>query len=180
MKLIKDKYEKLRQRGLTLIEAAMVLAISTLVIAGIMVFFQSASINAKTNEAMSQLNSLRTTINSLYAGQPTYQGLSNELLINSSGVPSKMVSGTDIISAFSSPVIVSDVSVSMGTSNAYSVSFTDVPSEACVAMATKDLGNGVVSLDITGTSIMLDPISIADVNMACNGGGPYNLLWTFR
>ena len=44
--------KKKLKRGLTLIEAAMVLAISTLVVAGVMVLFQSASTNSKTNEVI--------------------------------------------------------------------------------------------------------------------------------
>ena len=51
--------KKKLKKGLTLIEAAMVLAIATLVVAGIMIFFQSASVNSKTNEAMAQLSSLQ-------------------------------------------------------------------------------------------------------------------------
>src|SRR3546814_9545479 len=68
------------QRGLTLIEAAMVLAIATLVVAGIMMFFQSANMNSKTNEAVGQLGAVQQAVRSVYAGQPTYTGLNAQAL----------------------------------------------------------------------------------------------------
>src|SRR3546814_8062460 len=63
------KKAPLIQRGLTLIEAAMVLAIATLVVAGIMMFFQSANMNARTNEAVGQLGAVQQAVRSVYAGQ---------------------------------------------------------------------------------------------------------------
>jgi major structural subunit of bundle-forming pilus len=180
MKLIQDRYKKLRQRGLTLIEAAMVLAISTLVVAGIMVFFQSASINSKTNEAMNQLSSLQSNVRSLYSSQPTYNGLNSELLINASGVPNKMVNGTALTHAFNAEAAVAPASVGSGANNAFTVTYSDIPSEACVSMATKDLGTGLVSLSVGGSNIPLSPINLADVNTACGSGGVAELIWTFR
>ena len=181
MKSIKDRYKKLRQRGLTLIEAAMVLAIATLVVAGIMIFFQSASINNKTNEAMAQLNSLQSSVRSVYAGQSTYVGLTEADLINAKTVPSKMVSGTGLRHAFNAAITIAPASVG-GTDNAFTVTYVGVPQEACSKMGLFDLGTGVARFSIQGNDILTDADrtqTVAEVTAACDSANNNTMVWTF-
>lgn len=186
---MKKKYTELRQRGLTLIEAAMVLAIATLVVAGIMIFFQSASIGSKTNEAMSQLGDLQNGVRSIYAGQPTYVGLNNAGLIAARIIPSKMVSGAEIRHAFNGNVTVAPATYPTGGSanNSFTVTYANVPAEACIKMGIFDLGTGMVKLDISGgtAATIIDNAAAgtnnrtpAAVGAAC-GTGNSTLVWTF-
>ena len=81
--------KKKLKRGLTLIEAAMVLAISTLVVAGVMVFFQSASTNSKTNEVMSSVGMMAGEVRAMYASQPNYSGVNATALVRSNALQRK-------------------------------------------------------------------------------------------
>ena len=83
MNLRKNKMEK----GLSLIEASMVLALSAIVVSGVMFYYQSASDSNKTQNTISQVMSVMSAINGLYVGQASYDGLSDTVLYNSSAVP---------------------------------------------------------------------------------------------
>ncbi|EFG4071127.1 pilus assembly protein, partial [Escherichia coli] len=83
MNLRKNKMEK----GLSLIEASMVLALSAIVVSGVMFYYQSASDSNKTQNTVSQVMSVMSAINGLYVGQASYAGLSDDVLYNSSAVP---------------------------------------------------------------------------------------------
>ncbi|HCN5575928.1 TPA: pilus assembly protein, partial [Escherichia coli] len=80
MVLRKNKMEK----GLSLIEASMVLALSAIVVSGVMFYYQSASDSNKTQNTVSQVMSVMSAINGLYVGQASYSGLSDTVLYNSS------------------------------------------------------------------------------------------------
>src|SRR3546814_13070729 len=66
----------------------------SLVVAGIMMFFQSANMNSKTNEAVGQLGAVQQAVRSVYAGQPTYTGLNAQALADTRSLPTKMVVGS--------------------------------------------------------------------------------------
>jgi len=161
------KYRRLRQRGLTLIEAAMVLAISTLVVAGIMTFFSDASISRKSQEAMGQLAQLQNAVRTVYAGQSSYSGLAVTDLINTRVIPTKMISGgTTLRHSFNSTIAIAAANVNGGTANGFSVTYSHIPAEACSKMSTQDLGTGVFSLTV-GTTTFTSPPTPATAATAC-------------
>src|SRR3546814_8355996 len=70
-------------RGLTLIEAAMVLGIATLVVIGAMAFFSAANGTAKITEIVGELTAVQQAVRSVYAGQPAYADLAPMALARS-------------------------------------------------------------------------------------------------
>ncbi|HCM1965109.1 TPA: prepilin-type N-terminal cleavage/methylation domain-containing protein [Salmonella enterica subsp. salamae serovar 56:l,v:z39] len=71
------------QRGLTLIEAAMVLALAAIVISGAMYYYQSAKENENRNEVMTTVMNIIATVNKIYTDygfHKPYTGLSTELI----------------------------------------------------------------------------------------------------
>jgi type II secretory pathway pseudopilin PulG len=75
------------QKGLSLIEASMVLVLSAVVVAGVMVYYQSAQDNNKMEQTLSQTLSLVGGVNGLYAGQSNYGGLNTTTVAQSGAVP---------------------------------------------------------------------------------------------
>ena len=163
---------KKSKKGLTLIEAAMVLAIATLVVAGIMIFFQNASVNSKANESMAQLSALQSSVRTVYGGQPSYTGLSEADLIASREVPNKMVaSPTELRNAFNGTVVIVPETLGTGSAdNGFSVEYQNIPFEACTKMGVFDLGTGIAQFEINGGNVAL-PATVATVQAACDGGG---------
>lgn len=173
-----SKIYKKVQRGLTLVEAAMVLAVATMVVAGVMIFFQSASMNNKTNEAMAQLADIQQVVRSISSNQPDYASVSTAGLIASNGLPVKMISGATVRHAFNGNVTVAPASFGTGaTNNAFTVTYANVPSDACSKMGGFDLGRGHVVLRV-GTTTLTLPTSITALSAAC-GTGNVTMIWTF-
>lgn len=92
-KILMKKYEK----GLSLIEASMVLALSAIVISGVMFYYQSASDSNKTQDTISEVMSTIAAINGLYVGQSSYNTLDNSVLHNSSAIPQNYKGDNDTI-----------------------------------------------------------------------------------
>jgi len=176
----RNYFKRLRQRGLTLIEAAMVLGIAALVGAGVMLYFQNASIASKTNEAMRQLANVQQSVRSVYSGQSSYTGLAATDLINTRAVPQSMVQGgTNLRNAFNGGITLAAANTGGGTANSFSVTFSQVPNEACSKMSTMDLGNGLVSLVVNGNTFTSPPTAAAASAACGTGNGTQSLTWTF-
>ena len=83
----KTQLRKRYEQGLTLIEASMVLALSAVVVAGVMLYYQSAQANNKFMAAQSELASLQTIVESIYGGRMDYSGLVVDIAKGSSAIP---------------------------------------------------------------------------------------------
>ena len=179
-----------RRKGLTLIETAMVLAIAAVFIAGVMLFFQNASISAKTNEATSQLAAIQQAVRTVYAGQASYDSANGTIvqgLIATRSVPSKMVNTTtqSLRNAFNGDVDIQPVANGAN----FDVVFNGLPSDACAKMLTMDFGRGLLSVSgsatvqsaggSSGSSGSTGPLTPTDAGAACGNSNTSSIKWTF-
>ncbi|MGU3658553.1 type 4 pilus major pilin [Methylobacterium fujisawaense] len=179
-----------RRRGLTLIETAMVLAIAAVFIAGVMLFFQNASISAKTNEATSQLAAIQQAVRTVYAGQASYDSGTGSIvqgLIATRSVPAKMVntSTQTLRNAFNGDVDVQPVANGAN----FDVVFNGLPSDACAKMLTMDFGRGLLQVSGSpsaqtaggsgGSSGATGPMTPTDAGQACGNNNTSSIKWTF-
>ena len=65
-----NSFQKTKQRGLSLIEAAMVLALSAVVVAGVMYYMSTANENLQNRKVTEMFISITQHINALYSNQP--------------------------------------------------------------------------------------------------------------
>ena len=169
MVLRKNKMEK----GLSLIEASMVLALSAIVVSGVMFYYQSASDSNKTQNTVSQVMSVMSAINGLYVGQPSYSGLSDTVLYNSSAVPAnyKGKNPGEINNPFGGRL---HVVQNTGPSNGYALHLEGVPQSSCVNIASMNLGTSLQGVGVGVTKIksgsnpvtLEEPTSITSGNSA--------------
>lgn len=139
---------KKEEKGLSLIESAMVLALAATVTAGVMFYYQSASDSNKTQAAISEVMSATSAINGLYIGQSGYTGLTQSVLINSSAIPDnyKDKSTSTIRNPFGG-----QLSVTAGTTDkgyGYSIQLDQLPKSACISLATLNLGTSAAGYGI--------------------------------
>lgn len=159
----KNKMEK----GLSLIEASMVLALSAIVVSGVMFYYQSASDSNKTQNTVSQVMSVMSAINGLYVGQASYDGLSDTVLYNSSAVPTNYKGGSTgvINNPFGGRL---HVAPNKGQSRGYALLLSGVPQSSCVNIASMNLGTSLQGVGVK-TSMT---IASTDVNLDASAGGP--------
>ncbi|EHW1681797.1 pilus assembly protein [Salmonella enterica] len=141
--VLMKKYEK----GLSLIEASMVLALSAIVISGVMFYYQSASDSNKTQNTISEVMSTIAAINGLYVGQSSYTGLGNAILHNSSAIPQSYKCSGDNSTTITNP-FGGEMNVYPGAKNTnmYAITLTQIPQSACLNIASMNLGTSLVGV----------------------------------
>jgi type II secretory pathway pseudopilin PulG len=173
-----------RQKGLTLIEAAMVLGIAAIVIAGVLVIYNTANTSNKTSEALNQLNIIQQAVRQIYGGGSSFDGLDATSLANSKVLPARMINTgatPPLVNSFNGSIDVT------GDVNGFTIDFGGLPVEACVTLATKDYGRSLATLkggSSGGTTLMDDtstglPTATA-AGAACDSNSANHLVWNFR
>lgn len=144
---------KKEEKGLSLIESAMVLALAATVTAGVMFYYQSASDSNKTQSAISEVMSATSAINGLYIGQSGYSGLSSQVLLNSSAIPDNYKDSTTrkIRNPFGGELLV-EPSEGASKGFGYHITLTNLPKSACVSLATLNLGTSAAGYGINQNS----------------------------
>lgn len=80
------------QRGLSLIEASMVLILSAVVVAGVMSYYQTAQDNNKLEQTLSQTLSVVAGVQGMFTSHSSYAGLSTKAVVQSGYIPSSGIS----------------------------------------------------------------------------------------
>lgn len=150
--IMQQKRNKM-EKGLSLIEASMVLALSAIVVSGVMFYYQSASDSNKTQNTVSQVMSVMSAINGLYVGQASYAGLTDEVLLNSSAVPEnyKDKDKKKINNPFGGELKVAP------NGGGYTLSLNGVPKSSCVNIASMNLGTSLQGVGV-GVNVSAAPL----------------------
>lgn len=151
---------KKEEKGLSLIESAMVLALAATVTAGVMFYYQSASDSNKTQSAISEVMSATSAINGLYIGQSSYDGVTASVLKNSSAIPENYKNGEKIMNPFGGELKVgSSTSASKGFG--YYLALEKLPKSACISLSTLNLGTSAAGYGVFQNSTNLGDKAIA-------------------
>lgn len=185
MKLTMSKYKALarkrREQGLTLIEASMVLALSAVVVAGVMLYYQSASDNNRLQNAVGELGSVQTAVQTLYAGSSVYTGLTTAMLAGNAAIPPNLQNGASIYTPWGA-----STSVTLGTEKAgtvtdgfYTVTFAGVPQGDCMAMGSQTLGAQLVGVAYNGGTTYKAPTPV-NAQAGCTDATSNTIAWEFQ
>ena len=160
----KRKSSLLFQKGLSLIEASMVLALSAIVVSGVMYYYQSASDNNKTQSTVSEVMSIVSAVNGLYVGTSGYTGLDSSVILKTSSVPEnyKSKNGT-IMHPFGGTLTLGPTKGATG----YYIELTDIPKSACVNLSSMNFGT---SLGGVGVNASLKAGETQDINNVTGNG----------
>lgn len=157
---------KKEEKGLSLIESAMVLALAATVTAGVMFYYQSASDSNKTQSAISEVMSATSAINGLYIGQSDYANLNVNVLKNSSAIPDNYKNATGISNPFGGELTVGSPQNANGRAFGYYLNLTKLPKSACISLATLNLGTSAAGYGVGIT----DPGSTTNFESSLTNG----------
>lgn len=136
------------QSGRSMVEMLGVLAIIGVLSVGGIAGYSKAMAKFKLTKAMDQVSTTVTNIRTLYSGQPNYAGLTTEVAIKMGAIGAEMLNGissttaTSAYNAFNGRVNIAVATVNGNASGGFSVTFTGLGKEACVALSSADWGSG--------------------------------------
>ena len=139
---------KINESGRSMIEMLGVLAIIGVLSVGGIAGYSKAMTKYKTNKVVDQMTMIVTNIRTLYAQQTTYNGLNSDAAINMGVIPDEMGTepGKPLVNAFMGKVYISAAKASTVNDDkgdrAFVLTYTGLPREACVTLATGDWGSG--------------------------------------
>ena len=182
---------KNEQSGRSMVEMLGVLAIIGVLSIGGISGYSKAMAKYRVNKTLDQISMLVMNIRSLFSASVDYSGLEDKTAIQMGIIPRDMLpSGTtettaeSIINAYQGSVFLS-VGDEGGDNRSFSVEYTGLPREACVAIATADwgsqAGSGLIRIHVgpgtdkrtettfPGDAYEIDelPISLANAAQSC-------------
>ncbi|HCH9380531.1 TPA: prepilin-type N-terminal cleavage/methylation domain-containing protein [Escherichia coli] len=144
------KYKNLTvsQKGLSLIESAMVLAISAVVVSGVLYYYNQAQENRKLEEGIKQIQTIAATVNKLYTNSTTRLQHGNdddtnkvvEAISAISGIPTKKLSSNAKVFTTPSGQWVQLWVESGSPINTYQLETQVQSVSSCISYATLNMG----------------------------------------
>ncbi|EIH0994062.1 TPA: prepilin-type N-terminal cleavage/methylation domain-containing protein [Escherichia coli] len=146
------KYKNLTvsQKGLSLIESAMVLAISAVIVSGVLYYYNQAQENRKLEEGIKQIQTIAASVNKLYTNSATsLKNISGNDAVNKvveaisaiSGIPTKK--GPGDATMFTTPSgqwVQFWVNNDSSVSNTYTLETQVQSVSSCISYATLNMG----------------------------------------
>ena len=177
------------ERGFTLLELTMSLAIIAVLVGGIVLFFSSASASQKTSDAMYELGDIQQAVHSMYSGQADYSSLGAngaQIISQSQQIPAKWGGGSgSLTDPFGGAVSITAegnaIAGGPGPNGAFIVEMDSIPTSACVKMVTQDLGPSMLGVGVNSSPAgITGPISPVTAQGSCGGGAASNkIFWVF-
>lgn len=147
------KYKNLTvsQKGLSLIESAMVLAISAVVVSGVLYYYNQAQENQKLEEGIKQIQTIAASVNKLYTNSTaSIRGISGDTEFNKvieaisviSGIPTKQLpnGGAKVFTTPSGQWIQLWANNGDSANNTYSLETQVQSVSSCISYATLNMG----------------------------------------
>ncbi|SDV46545.1 Bundlin [Chitinasiproducens palmae] len=148
----------------------MVLALAAVVIGGAVAYYQMASQRSKNVATNGALQTIVSTVDSLYASKGTYDGLTDATLASSGMLPAHLVDSKNkkLLSPHGGTFTVK------GTGTKYTVQVDNVKPALCLMLAHNDFGTNLVSFKINGQDVSGDAY---DEACSTDGGAAVPMVW---
>ena len=153
--------------GRSMIEMLGVLAIIGVLSVGGIAGYSKAMMKFKINKTMSQIAEIATNVRTLYAQQRDFNGLNNETAVQMGIVPDSLTTSVGRYYTTISNVFGGHVGIYKNLwrdERSFSVSFSGLPKEACIELATQNWGNatssGIIGISVPDFSAGYDRLYI--------------------
>jgi hypothetical protein len=151
-----------RKRGVTLIEAVLYTAIALTLTVGGLVFFQQASLAQRTSAGAREISAIASEVRALYQSQPSFAGLSEQVLINAGAVPASIIGSSGTLrNAWGGSIVLRSNTNGIWIpgrpripNDSFFLTYGKIPPAACTRLASANAsgiglgGNGIYSLRV--------------------------------
>lgn len=146
------RFVRYRKVGFSLIELALVLAVTALIVGGVMLMFETASMNQKSADIIEEINLTMQVAHDLTKGAPSYKGLNSSLIAQSGLFPDKWV-GSDkasLVNPFGGAITANSAANAGSPGRVINLWVYALPRRACEDLLTKDFGDTVIDRNVNG------------------------------
>jgi prepilin-type N-terminal cleavage/methylation domain-containing protein len=177
MKMKKCINTKTNEKGFSLLELLLVVAVGAVLILAGLAAYRLVTENNNVNEATRLVNILKQQTQRAFQNQATY-GTADivPILINLRAFPagSLNAAGTPV-----HPFGNGDIDV-LGVSDTFTITFSDLDTSACIQVFNETTDSDFNGLEIGGATLAaVDPEDIVEINTACAGAATVNVEWSF-
>ncbi|WON76965.1 hypothetical protein [Serratia sp. UGAL515B_01] len=153
-------------------EAAMVLAFSAVVVAGVMAYYNSASTNEKTERTISEEMSIISAVNSTYSSAPNLKEITGEIIAKMGFLPASYISSDgEIKTPSGTTVSIKAGKMDKNSDPGYFNIKIPVPRRMCSTMARLDLGSSLIEMRVADKAnkgvIQTRPLSVEEAHKVC-------------
>ena len=172
----KGRGPRTRQEGMSLLDAALWLAIAAVMAFGIFYLVRVVTGKRVTTQEVQNAITMTTDLQAKFSAQASFVGISAANLIRLGIVPDSMVSGTTMVSGWSTPVTVAPVTLNGAANDGFTFTY-QVPSRNCAdfVQGVEGVFSRVVIEGTTVKNLVAGDTSIGVVELAtCDatqGGG---------
>ena len=161
-------------------DTALAVVVGTLTLVGVVGFFQTSSVNAKTNNEVANFTALVGNIRSAYyAAGSNYVGMTDVTLASSKIAPGPLIrGGNSLMSAFNHPITVAGAASPGAT---FTISYVSIPDEACVKFLTtvwNTMSDSAIAGATSVNGVAAATFSMAGATAACNAGAANSITFT--
>lgn len=149
--------------GATVLELLIWFGVAVAIVSGVLAGKARIEQTSNVRDELSNLMTMQLNITSVFQGQTGFNGLTNAIAIAADIFPTSMASGGNVNNKWGGDVTVASAASDL----AYSITYEEVPTEACIKLA-----GSVASweqIDIDGTVITPTTANLTATNIAACG-----------
>ncbi|MEJ6002642.1 type 4 pilus major pilin [Paucibacter soli] len=163
-----------KQRGFTLVELAVVVAIIVAAAAGIIARRNATNQTAMIQTESGNLTAILGKVNSTFAGRSNYSGVNTALLLSQGAFPTSMVDGANVVNIWQGAV-----TVAAGAGNtSVDITYNGVPSSACIELvANTSRSYNEVTINSTKTKNGAPQADLDTAKTACEASASASIVF---
>lgn len=166
-----------KQKGISLIEIMIGLGILSVVALGVYSVYGTVKTSSENQAELKNIQSITAKVRSMFAGRNNYTGLSESMVRNANGIPTAMVSGTNIYHSWNTDASVTIAPV-VANPTTFTITYPGVPTANCIELVNT-LQSSMQAISVGGTAVGTT-VGTNDANTLCSVTDAPNIVFTSR
>lgn len=164
-----------KQAGMSLMELMMYIGIASVILLTVVGGYNAVKTSSENSSEIKNIQSIIAKVRSMFAGKNNYTGVSATMLKNAGGIPTAMVSGTNVVHSWSDTAI----TIAAATPpTSFNLTYPAVPTANCIELA-QTLAGSVTNINIGGTALGTT-VGTNDANTLCSVGATADMVFNVR
>lgn len=174
------KMSRQHTRGFGLVETILVLVASSLLMAGVFVYYRSVSAQTRAHQTSQQAMQISDAILRGYVASSDFTGLNTQRLISDNLIPgeTEVIDNNTLGTPFGGTLAVAAATVNGAPNTGFSLTYTGVPRNMCVPFVSQSISYGFKSILVNNVNVLNAQGVLNESQLAsqCKAGGSNSTL----